>query len=190
MFRSIRAGLRSGHCDVHRYVWAVDERATFRIDKGAADPVRVAEILHALPDWFGIESAVSDYVEQSTRLPTYRAVDDDVTVGVCLVKLHSPHSAELYLIAVEPRRHRRGIGSALVRNVERDLTADGVEYLHVKTLGPSYASPDYERTRRFYEALGFRALEELHGIWPDNPCLIMVKHLQSGSASNPATPGA
>ena len=162
---------------------------TFRIDRGAADPARVAEILHALPDWFGIESAVANYVEQSTSLPAYTAVVE-ATVGVCLVKLHSPYSAELYLIAVEPRMHRRGIGSALVRTAERDLTADGVEYFHVKTLGPSYPSPEYELTRRFYEALGFRALEELHGIWPDNPCLIMVKHLQSGSAFNPAATGA
>ena len=35
----------------------------------------------------------------------------------------------------------------------------------------------YERTRRFYEARGFVALEEIHGLWDGNPCLLMVKRL-------------
>jgi hypothetical protein len=26
--------------------------------------------------------------------------------------------------------------------------------------------------------MGFRPLEEIHGLWPGNPCLIMVKVLQ------------
>lgn len=49
----------------------------------------------------------------------------------------------------------------------------------MKTLGPSHPSPEYAATRRFYEACGFRGLEELHDLWPDNPCLIMVKPLGS-----------
>jgi hypothetical protein len=47
----------------------------------------------------------------------------------------------------------------------------------VKTLGPSRPSEGYERTRRFYEARGFVALEEIHGLWEGNPCLLMVKRL-------------
>jgi hypothetical protein len=54
----------------------------------------------------------------------------------------------------------------------------GVEYLQVKTLGPSHPSRGYAATRRFYEALGFRPLEEIHGLWAeDNPCLLLVKRL-------------
>jgi hypothetical protein len=53
-----------------------------------------------------------------------------------------------------------------------------VEYLQVKTLGPSWPDPGYERTRRFYEARGFVPLEEIHGLWEHNPCLILVKRLR------------
>jgi GNAT superfamily N-acetyltransferase len=81
-------------------------------------------------------------------------------------------------MAVAAARHRRGIGTALLDRVEEELRTDGVGYLQVKTLGPSYADDEYERTRLFYEARGFVALEEMFGIWPeDNPMLIMVKAL-------------
>jgi ribosomal protein S18 acetylase RimI-like enzyme len=148
-----------------------------RIQTGVNDPQRVGEILRALPEWFELEDAISDFVEQSKRLPTYLAIVNDEIVGVCLLKHHSPYSSEIYVMAVEPRSHRRGIGSALVAAVERDLSARGVEFLQVKTLGPSYPSPEYTMTRLFYEAVGFRALEEIDGLWPGNPCLIMVKRL-------------
>ena len=47
----------------------------------------------------------------------------------------------------------------------------------MKTLGPSRPDTNDEATRRFYEARGFLALEELHGLWGKNPCLVMVKAL-------------
>ena len=47
----------------------------------------------------------------------------------------------------------------------------------VKTLGPSDHDEGYERTRRFYGACGFVPLEEIHGLWEHNPCLLMVKRL-------------
>ena len=47
----------------------------------------------------------------------------------------------------------------------------------MKTLGPSHLDPGYERTRCFYEAQGFVPLEELHDLWDENPCLLLVKRL-------------
>jgi hypothetical protein len=34
------------------------------------------------------------------------------------------------------------------------------------------------QTRRFYASMSFLPLEEIDGLWPENPCLIMVKVLQ------------
>jgi hypothetical protein len=45
------------------------------------------------------------------------------------------------------------------------------------TLGPSHPDPGYAGTRAFYAAMGFRPVEERHDVWPDNPCLVMVKPL-------------
>src|SRR5260370_41658399 len=93
-------------------------------------------------------------------------------------------------MAVDRPAHRRGIGRALVEALERDLRSDGVRVLQVKTLGPSEPDAGYRRTRQFYESMGFEPLEEIVGLWPGNPCLIMVKTLAlSGrTISRPAEP--
>ncbi len=58
------------------------------------------------------------------------------------------------------------------------LKCQGVEYLQVKTLGPSSPDDHYEKTRAFYLAMGFRPLEEFRRIWDEaNPCLIFIKSL-------------
>jgi hypothetical protein len=50
--------------------------------------------------------------------------------------------------------------------------------MQVKTLGPSRLDEHYAKTRAFYEAMGFRPLEEFKQIWDENnPCLVMVKRL-------------
>jgi len=60
---------------------------------------------------------------------------------------------------------------------EEELRAEGVRYLQVKTLGPSRPDDEYERTRRFYEALGFRYVLEPQ-VPPDaNPLGIYLKTL-------------
>jgi GNAT superfamily N-acetyltransferase len=135
---------------------------------------RICEyVLRELPEWFGIEEATAAYIRDVAELPTF-AVRDDALLAV---KRHTPRAAEVYVMGVRPEHHRGGLGTALLAAAEDYLRGLGVEYLQVKTLGPSHASEEYERTRNFYEARGFVALEELHQLWEHNPCLLMVKRL-------------
>ena len=61
---------------------------------------------------------------------------------------------------------------------EEWLRSERIEFLQVKTLGPSRPDLDYERTGKFYEAVGFRPLEEFPTLWGERlPCLQMVKSL-------------
>lgn len=146
------------------------------ISTGAFRPAEVERLLRALPTWFGIESAVLDYVRAAAELPTYLASDRcGHVVGALLVKRHFPVSAEIFLMAVHPAWHRRGIGRALLETVETQLSLDGVRLLQVKTLGPSHPDEGYARTRAFYRAMGFLAVEEIANLWPGNPCLRMAK---------------
>jgi GNAT superfamily N-acetyltransferase len=139
-----------------------------------ADRSQLCEsILRALPDWFGIEEATAAYIRDVVELPTF-AVEDK---GFLALKLHTPKAAEVYVMGVRSENHRQGLGTALLCAAEDYLRERGVEYLQVKTLGPSRPDEGYERTRLFYEARGFVALEELHGLWEQNPCLLMVKRL-------------
>ena len=137
-------------------------------------------ILRGLPEWFGIESAIDHYVEQAAGLPTLAGwrEDDDDAVGFLSLKHHSPHSAEIYVMGVREDAHGRGLGTALIGSAEDLLRVEGVEYLQVKTLAPSHPSTAYARTRMFYEARGFRALEIFPTLWDEaNPCLLLVKRI-------------
>jgi len=144
------------------------------------DAAATERILRELPEWFGIESALQDYVAAAARLPGFVARLDAEVVGVALVERHFDQAAELHLLAVAPAHHRSGIGRRLVESVVSALAADGVSLLQVKTLGASDPSEHYARTRRFYEAAGFLPLEELRDLWPGNPCLVMVRSLVAG----------
>lgn len=135
---------------------------------------RVCEhVLRDLPEWFGIEEATAGYIVDVAELPTF-AVGDDAFLSL---KLHTPQAAEVYVMGMRRALRRHGLGSALLEAGEEYLRARACEYLQVKTLGPSDPDERYARTRRFYEARGSVALEELHGLWEHNPCLLMVKRL-------------
>jgi len=137
-----------------------------------------ARILRALPDWFGIPAAIQRYESEIDSLPTWLAQDAGGEVGFLSLKQNNPHTAELYVMGVLPAWQRRGIGRRLAALAESWLRSQGVEYWQVKTLGPSHPDEHYARTRAFYEALGFRPLEEFTQIWDENnPCLIMVRRV-------------
>jgi len=158
----------------------VQTAQSIRVRYEPPNPPAAEQLLRALPAWFGIESAVQEYVAAASRLPTYLArTASGEPVGVLLTEQHFPAAAEVYLMAVASTYHRAGVGRALLAAAEADLIATGVTVLHVKTLGPSHPDPGYASTRLFYEACGFQPLEEIPGLWSiDNPCLIMVRHLQ------------
>ena len=102
------------------------------------------------------------------------AVEDDAFIAL---KTHNPRAAEVYVMGVRRERHGEGLGTAVLDAGEAYLRDRGIEYLQVKTLGPSDPDAGYERTRGFYEARGFVPLEELHDLWDANPCLLLVKRL-------------
>ena len=133
-------------------------------------------ILRLLPDWFGIEAAIVQYAAEIDHLPTFLASDSGEVLGFLTLKQHYPTAAEVLVMGIRPKAHRRGIGRALVTQAQAWLMGQGVEYLQVKTLGPSHPDAQYAKTRAFYQALGFHPLEEFRQIWDEhNPCLILVK---------------
>jgi GNAT superfamily N-acetyltransferase len=141
----------------------------------AAERSRICErVLRDLPDWFGIEEATTAYIRDVADLPTFAAGED----ALLSLKLHTPRAAEVYVMGVRRARHREGLGTALLEAAEEYLRGRGFEYLQVKTLGPSDDDEGYARTRAFYEARGFVPLEEIHGLWENNPCLLLVKALR------------
>jgi GNAT superfamily N-acetyltransferase len=132
--------------------------------------------LKTLPGWFGIPASVEDYIATADRSPTVIASLGDMEVGLLTLVTHGRYASEVYVMAVRPELHRHGIGRALLEHAERMLATDGVEFLQVKTLGPSKPDDGYDKTRAFYLAYGFRPLEEFPDLWDtENPALQMIK---------------
>ena len=59
--------------------------------------------------------------------------------------------------AVDPRYQRKGVGTALLKRVENEVSRRGAKELFVYT--SSY--PDFEQARRFYERRGFRRVDRV-----------------------------
>jgi ribosomal protein S18 acetylase RimI-like enzyme len=160
------------------YVPSASESSAWTIrDIAPGEAADCERVLRALPDWFGIEEALLQYITDLPGLETLVAIASGEIVGFLGLRRHNPWTAEIHVMGVRPELHGRGVGSALVKIAQARLRSRDVEFLQVKTLGPSRPSEHYERTRRFYERMGFRPLEENQMWGPVNPCLIMVKHL-------------
>ena len=136
------------------------------------------KILRSLPDWFGIEESLIDYVNQARILPTYAVFDGDIAVGFASIKPHSAYTAEINVMAVLPEYHRKGIGVRLVDCCEQHCHKNKMEFLTVKTLDELAKSEPYDKTRQFYYKMGFKPLEVFPLLWDEsNPCLFLVKHI-------------
>jgi len=136
------------------------------------------DILRALPDWFGDEESVVDYVKQVQPLPFFIVSDKGRLVGFVAVLPHNAHTAEVCVMGVLHEYHRKGIGKMLIDRCEDYCKKNKMEFLTVKTLDESRNWEPYERTRKFYLSMGFKPLEVFPLLWGEsNPCLFMAKHL-------------
>jgi ribosomal protein S18 acetylase RimI-like enzyme len=135
-------------------------------------------ILRSLPDWFGIESANTQYLHDIDSLPTFLALQAGEPIGFLSLKEHNPYTCEIYVMGVLPEYHHQGIGHTMLTQAEAYLRNRGVEYLQVKTLSNAHPDENYARTRAFYLSHDFRPLEEFKDLWgSENPCLQMIKAL-------------
>lgn len=133
-------------------------------------------VLRALPDWFGIEQSIVDYVYDVQQMPFYAALDGETTVGFIAVKDHNPYTAEVHVMGILPTHHRRGLGAKLIRQCEEYCAESGKRFLTVKTLDASAEYEPYDRSRNFYLAQGFIPVEVFPQIWGEsNPCLMLIK---------------
>lgn len=99
-------------------------------------------------------------------------------VGFVTLLRHFPESWEVTWMAVAPAWHRSGIGRCLVEETVAAARQAGARLLLVKTLADRHPSPEYARTRAFYQSQGFVRLAVEPELWdPANPCVLLVRPL-------------
>lgn len=136
-------------------------------------------ILRTLPEWFGLEDGIREYINLSRNSLFFVSKLEDETTGFISVRRHNEHSAEILAMGVLKEYHGQGLGRNLLKSAEAALVEEGIKLLQVKTLGPSADCVHYAQTRAFYKSADFYDLEEIKTIWgEDNPCLLMVKPLE------------
>jgi len=147
--------------------------------KVAEDKSKIcADVILALPKWFGIPESNKEYIEGVKRTTFYTAFMFGKPVGFYSIISHFPETSEIYVCGILEDFHRLGIGIELQKKVEKILSIEHVKYLTVKTLSSSHSDNNYARTREFYKACGFIPLEEFKTLWGEsNPCLFLVKKI-------------
>lgn len=146
-----------------------------------SDPTEKSKIcervLRALPKWFGIESAILDYIHDVQSMETWAAFDEEV-IGFISLNKHNSSTAEIHVMGLLPHYHRKNVGSELIQVAEASLLDQGCKFLTVKTLSSARPDENYDKTRQFYLSYGFTPIEEFKTLWGEsNPCLMMIKSI-------------
>jgi ribosomal protein S18 acetylase RimI-like enzyme len=174
-FRSTQAGL----IELKAEAEAAERRPAGLVLRryAAPDAAGCAAVFASIPEWFGIRSATDAYLAELPRLPTWVAELDGSVAGFVSVVRPQPRAFEMHVLAVARAWHGRGIGRALAELSERFARASDGRLMQVKTLGPSQADAAYDKTRAFYQRLGYEPLLETDRLWDGAPTLLLVKPL-------------
>jgi ribosomal protein S18 acetylase RimI-like enzyme len=143
----------------------------------AADADGCSAVFASVPEWFGIPTATGAYLADLPRLPTWVATLGGGVVGFVSLARPQPRAFEVHVLAVARAQHGQGVGRALLELAERFARAQDGRFMQVLTLGPSSSDAFYEKTRGFYQKLGYEPLLETDRLWQGAPTLILVKAL-------------
>lgn len=134
------------------------------------------EVLHDLPEWFGLPESTKEYVHQVKEQPFWVAKLQNKFIGFISLKETSVDSAEIYCLGVKKDFHRKGTGALLIKALEK-TAIQKYSYLQVKTVDEGHYK-EYDQTIAFYKKMGFKKLEVFPTLWDEwNPCLLMIKKL-------------
>lgn len=136
---------------------------------------RIRGILKALPQWFGISSAIDEYITESLHKQILCVYDQSVLIGFLTLKETSKQTIEIYVMGIKKEYHHQGIGKHCIYLVCKYAIKKNYKVVQVKTLSPKVKNTYYLRTYNFYKSVGFYDVETLP-LWDEhNPCLLMIQ---------------
>ena len=156
---------------------------TVRELEPATDAEACDAIVRGLPRWFGLPEGIAECAAAVRTAHGLVATDAGVVAGFLTDERRSASVWEITWMAVRADRRGQGIGSQLAAGLIAQLP-DDARLLVVKTLSDRDGNPgpEYGATRAFYLARGFRPAAELDLWGPDDPCQLLARTLEPGSA--------
>lgn len=138
--------------------------------------VIVNEVLKDLPEWFGLDDALNEYVINSSKYLLWVAKENDELLGFISLKETALKVAEIYCMGVKKEWHKQGVGTRLFASFEKYAKLN-YAYIQVKTVEYGHYK-EYDQTINFYKSVGFTEFEVFPTLWDKwNPCLVMIKAL-------------
>ncbi len=139
------------------------------------DHAEIMKIAKSLPEWF-TKDGVRQIRYAIKRQDGIVAVDRKV-VGFVTYRTWK-NTALMTWIAVSPEKRKKGIGAALVKEMERLMKKKGLTKIQVSTLARTVRYKPYQETRKFYEETGFKSARIDKNFYPQGGDReIMVKKL-------------
>jgi len=134
------------------------------------------EILHDLPEWFGIEESTKEYIDNVIHYPFVTACISGENIGFYSLREENCDTLDMYVLGIKQKFHHQGVGSKMQNFVNKYAENNGYKYLIVLTLAEKVQNKEYLQTRAFYIKNGFTDLYQNDRIFDKyNPCQIMIK---------------
>ena len=135
------------------------------------------DIIHTLPDWFGLPEANENYIRNMRKKDVFVAYAGERPVGLIALKYHFQTTTEIWWMGILPDYHRHGIGTALFEAAKQHTIGNKHQNMIVNTLSDRSDDKHYARTRAFYLRMGFEPLLEDNEEDPVNPMMWMIHPL-------------
>ena len=137
------------------------------------------KILRQLPEWFGIEYYVNEYIKSVQNLPFFAYLINNEYVGFIALEAKTDINLNIHVFGVLEAYHRQGIGKKLIQESVKYAKENNYKYLTVKTVDDVVDDESYRKTRAFYYAMGFERLEVFPTLWDEvNICLMMIYQIK------------
>ena len=145
------------------------------------DAVKCDAIVASLPYHFAQQEGRRRCAEAVRSESGLVAVESDRPVGFLTFVPRFDRAAEITWMAVHADHRRKGIGRLLIESLVGDLRVSNKRLILVLTVSPNGdedgKEDGYPATRAFYRAMGFTLARDLHGEWPNDVAVLMVRAL-------------
>ena len=144
-------------------------RLAHRSEAGAVASMSRLHVEYGLR-WRWTPAKVRQHIQDAETMVLIASIDG-VLEGFAIMKFHD-EEAHLFLLAVEPKSRRTGIGRALVRWLEKSCRTAGIRNIRLEVRASNPAA------RSFYENLGYRLVGQVAGYYDKREAaIVMVRSL-------------
>lgn len=144
-------------------------RAAHVSEAGAISSMSRLLVEHGL-NWRWTAARVRRSIKDRETMVLVASVDG-ILSGFAIMKFRD-EASHLFLLAVEPRLQRTGIGTALLAWLEKSCRTAGMRHIRVELRANN------DKARTFYERAGFRFVGQVAGYYDNREAaVVMVKTL-------------